>query len=409
MTKFILGSLTIVLLFSVAINSVGQVTPAVASQTSTPQSRIVGEVTAVDKAANQVTIKADTGESITIATNETSSVLRLPAGETNAQKATKITLADIGVGDRIFAKGSVAGGGKAVVVSQIVVTGAAVPTVANPDSGNQRAERARGLNGRITALNSDKKEISVQSRSRDGVGTITIQTSDSTRFFRYAPDSMNIKDASRSSFAGLKVGDQLRALGDTNEDGTRFTADEIISGLTSRTGGQVISVNPGSSEVTIKNAQTGQTITVAIGTRSLLRRVSAEDVASFAASRPARPDRPAAAAGQPDRARDRPERPAGEERRPRAGRGMQEIIENLPAIKVSDLKKGDTVFVQGTQGADPSHVTAIMLVTGDPTFIGRMLQTGPPNRGPQNPGLPGDGLGGGVGAAERVANPPERP
>ena len=47
------------------------------------------------------------------------------------------------------------------------------------------------------------------------------------------------------------------------------------------------------------------------------------------------------------------------------------------------------------------RMTAIMMVTGDPTFVGRMLQTGP-NRGPQNPGLPGDVVGGGVGSAERV-------
>jgi hypothetical protein len=409
MTKFILG-LSIVVICAAAINSFGQAPASGTTQASAAQSRIVGEVTAVDKATNQVTIKADSGESILIATSDTSSVLRLPAGETSAQKALKITLGDIAVGDRIFAKG--AGGGNPVVVSQIVVSGGAVSAAVSPDPARQRADRARGLNGRIAALNPDKKEVSVQSRSREGVGTITILTSDGTRFFRYAPDSMDIKDASRSSFAGLKVGDQLRALGDTNEDGTRFTANEIISGLTARTGGQVIAANSSSNEVTIKNNQ-GQTITVAIGGRSKLRRVSTEDVASLEANRPARPDRPAATAGQPPaqdgRPRERRERPAGEERGPRAGRGIQEMIENLPAIKVSDLKKGDTVFVQGTQGADPAHVTAIMLLTGDPTFIGRMLQTGPPNRGPQNPGLPGDNLGGGVGSAERVGNPPERP
>lgn len=405
MTKCIFGSLTLVFLLSALMvgNSVGQTTEASASQTTAAQSRIVGEVTAVDKAANQVTIKSDTGESITILTNEGSAVLRLPAGETSAQKATKITLADISVGDRLFARGAVATGGKSVAASQVVVSGAAVAT--GPAQGQRQPARNRGLNGRITALNPDKKEISVQSRSREGVGTTMIQVSDGTRFFRYAPDSLDIKDASRSSFAGLKVGDQLRALGETNEDGTRFTADEIISGLISRAGGQVVAMNPGANELTIKNTQTGQTMTVAVGSRSVLRRISAADAASFAASRPAppnRPDRPAASpasAAQPERPRERRERPAGEERRPRPGRGFQEIIESLPAIKVSDLKKGDTVFVSGTQ-SDPSRMTAIMLITGDPTFIGRMFQTGP-NRGPQNPGLPGDVLGGGVGNPER--------
>lgn len=412
MTKCIFGSLFIVFLLTAASvsHSFGQTPAAATSQTSATQARIVGEVTAVDKTANQVTIKSDTGESITIITNGASSVLRLPAGETSAQKATKITIADIGVGDRLFARGNVAVGGKSVAASQVVVTGAAASAGPSENAGRQRAEaRNRGLNGRITALNPDKKEISVQSRSREGIGTITIQASDGTRFFRYAPDSMDIKHASRSSFAGLKVGDQLRALGETNEDGTRFTADEIISGLMARTGGQVMAVNPTTNEITIKNNQTGQTITVAVGSHSELRRVSAEDAASFEASRPAgqgRPGRPASAtsgAAQPDRPREPREpreRPAGEERRPRGGRGFQEMIANSPAIKVSDLKKGDTVFVSGTQGADASHLTAIMLVTGDPAFVGRMLQTGP-NRGPQNPGLPGDVLGGGVGNPER--------
>ena len=89
MTKCILGSLMIVFLLTAASNSFGQAPEASASQSSAAQSRIVGEVTAVDKTANQVTIKTDTGESITIVTNEASSVLRLPAGETSAQKATK--------------------------------------------------------------------------------------------------------------------------------------------------------------------------------------------------------------------------------------------------------------------------------------------------------------------------------
>lgn len=403
MKNCILKSLTIGLLVTLTSNTFGQ---AGTSQTSAPQSRIVGEVTAVDKAANQVTLKADDGGTVIIETTRTTSLRRLPAGETLAQNAVEITLGDIAVGDRIFAKGTVAGGGIAVVVSQVVVSGA---VSARPDPAAQRGDaRNRGLNGRITALNVDKKEISVQSRSREGVGTITIQASDSTKFFRYAPDSLDIKNASRSSFAGLKVGDQLRALGETNADGTRFTADEIISGLMGRTGGQVTAVNPAANEITVKNVQTGHTMMVAVGPNSMLRRISAEAAAAFEGNRPARQDRAAgpdrtpsatSSATQADRPTERREPPAGEERRPRAGRGLQEALESLPAIKVSDLKKGDTVYVSGTQ-ADPSHMTAIMLLTGDPTFIGRLLQTGP-NRGPQNPGLPGDVLGGGVGNPER--------
>src|ERR1700730_8909367 len=110
MARCIFGNLLVVLLLT-AGNSLGQASQSRTSQTTATQRRIVGEVTAGDKPPNQVTIKTDTGESITILTNEASSVLRLPAGETSAQKATKITLADIGAGDRPVARGAPGAGG----------------------------------------------------------------------------------------------------------------------------------------------------------------------------------------------------------------------------------------------------------------------------------------------------------
>jgi hypothetical protein len=320
------------------------------------------------------------------------------------------------VGDRLFARGASSADGKSIDARQVVVTGGAVSAGTAQDEQRQREEfRQRGLMGRITALNADKKEILVQSRSREGTGVVTVSAPDSTRFFRYAPDSMDIKNASRVSFAALRVGDQLRALGNRSSDGTQFAAEEIIAGSMARTVGQVTAVNPEKNEITIKNNQ-GQTITVAIGSRSLLRRVTPEAAASLEANRPARP------AGDGQR-RGGQGSQAGQEGAPRerrgggargaggggggnwrGGRGFQDMLESLPPITISDLKKGDTVFVSGSEGANPSHVTAIMLVTGDQAFMSRFMQTGP-NRGPQNPGLPGDVMGGGVGSAERPPNP----
>jgi len=394
-------------------NSFGQAPEAGTTQTSATQSRIVGVVTAVDRSGNQVTVKSDAGESIAIITNSTSALLRLSPGETSAQKAVKITLADIAVGDRLFARGATSADGKSVEARQVVVTSAAVSSGTTQNPLRQGEDfRQRGLSGRITALDPARKEISVQSRSRESAGPIAVVASEATRFFRYAPDSLNIKDASRSSFAELKVGDQLRALGNRSEDGTRFAAEEILAGSMARTAGQVVAVNPSSNELTIKNIE-GQTVTVAIGSRSSLRRVTPEAAASFEASRPSRQASDAGRSrpdGQDRRPRERRDRSAGEgggggeQRGPRAGRGFQDMLESLPAMTINDLKKGDTVFVSGSEGANPSRMTAIILVTGDPAFMSRFLQTGP-NRGPQSPGLPGDVMGGGVGNADRPPNP----
>ncbi len=377
------------------------------AQTGAAPDRVVGVITAVDKATNQISVKADTGETRAVVVNSASALLRMPPGETSAQKASKISLDDIVVGDRLFARGATIGDGRTLEARQVVVSSAAATST---QTQTQPADaRQRPMMGRIARVEAGKSEITLQPRGREGVTPPTIVVTDATRFFRYAPDSMDINHASRSSLNQMREGDQLRALGERSEDGTRFTATEIIAGSMTRTVGEVVSVDAARNELTLKNNE-GQTITVAVGDRSSLRRVTPEVAATFA-TRPARGD------GQQGERRERRERPAGEagqarrgaEGRPgRGGRGFQQILEGLPAISLSELKKGDSVFVSGSEGADRSRVTAIMLITGDQAFMQRFLQRGP-NRGPQSPGLPGQVMGGGVGPAEPQPNNPNNP
>ena len=377
------------------------------AQTTAAPDRVVGVVTAVDKATNQITVKADTGETKVVVVSSTSALLRMPPGETAAQKALKISLEEVAAGDRLFARGAFTGDGKALEARQVVVSSAAATSAqAQPQETNPRG---RPMAGRIARVDVNKKEITLQPRGREGVTAPTIVVSDATRFFRYAPDSMDIKHASHSSLSQMREGDQVRALGERSEDGTRFTATEVIAGSMTRTIGEVVSVNADRKELTVKNNQ-GQTITVAIGDRSTLRRVTPEVAATFAT----RPGRGEGQQGRPNDRGERRERPAGETgearrggggRAGRGGRGFQQILEGLPAISLTELKKGDAVFVSGSEGSDASRMTAIMLITGDPAFMQRFLQRGP-NRGPQNPGLPGQVMGGGVGPAEPPPNNP---
>jgi len=48
--------------------------------------RLIGEVTAVDASANALTVRADTGESVGVTTDEKTTVKRLPPGETSLEK-----------------------------------------------------------------------------------------------------------------------------------------------------------------------------------------------------------------------------------------------------------------------------------------------------------------------------------
>lgn len=372
------------------------------------QNRLVGEVQTANSAAGEFTIKTDDGRTVTLKTEARVSLLRIPPGEANTQNAAKITLADVSVGDRVFARGALSTDGKSFSARQVVV--ANKQAVAQTQEAQRADWQRRGIFGRIEAINAEKKEITIRTRSRDaGAQTVVVDASGKVKFSRNAPDSARPQDAMPSSFADLKVGDQLRARGERSSDGTRFTAEEITTSNIQRTGGTVVSVNAAANELVVHNDQTGQTQTIIIGQRSLLRRITPELAQQMAERRAQAGGGGANGAGgqrrgNGDGTRANGQGAGGEQRRGpgggNRGGGFQEMLQSLPAVSLSELKKGDVVLVTGSQsGADKSRITAMTLITGDADFLKRLIQLqGRPNRDGQNmsPGLPSDVVGGGT-------------
>jgi hypothetical protein len=384
------------------------------------QQQLIGEITSLDAGSGQVTIKTAAGQSVAFLIGGETTLLRIAPGERSLDKAERITRADVSVGDRVLVRGgaSAAAGGQPFTARQLIV----VSRQALDSRRDREREdwRRRSINGRITALNPAAKEVTVSVRSREGAQDVVVQISDNVKLLRYAPDSMRREDARPSSFADLKVGDQLRALGERSADGARFTPEEIISGAFTRTRGTIVETNAERGEVTVKDEQTGKNLVVVVGKNSSVRRIPAEFVEEMARRRQEREQRRAAEGNSPDgqqpgerrRGENREGGPAGEgERGGRQwrgggggpggpGGGFQRMFENLPAVTVSDLKKGDVVMVTGTPvGGDASRVTAIMLITGDPELMRRLQQFQGPGGGQRgmSPGLPGDVVGGGTG------------
>jgi hypothetical protein len=359
----------------------------------------------------QLTIKTDEGVLVQVTLNDRTAILRVPPGETDPSKAVKIGLGEVAVGDRLFARGAVAADGKSVAARQVVITSGAAAAAGAAQGGDREAERRRRVVGRITALDAATREITLLARSREGGETITVAAPADVRLLRYAPDSLNPRDARPGSFADLKIGDQVRAQGERSADGKRFTAEEIISGAFQRVGGTVVAINAAASEITVRNEQTGKSLTIAVGQKSTLRRVTPEAAAALGERGRRRADRSsrpggAAATEQQGAQGGAQERSEGERsgdgrgwRQRSAGRNFQETLESLPAITIADLKKGDVVLVNGTAAADPSRVTAITLLTGEAEFLNRLqrFQGGPGRDRQMNPGLPGDVLGTGTG------------
>ena len=377
--------------------------PQAADAAVTPNG-VIGEVTAIDLAARQMTIKTDAGSIITVTLADNTIYMRVPPGEKTLDKASKIAATDVGMGDRVFARGKTSDDRKSVPARMVIVMTKA--DIAQKHERDRAEWQRRGIVGVISALNAETKEVTVTTRARGtGPQPIVINASAShVAFRRYAPGSVKFSDARPSSFAELKVGDQLRALGEKSADGTHFTPEEIVSGSFRTIGGPVLAVNAAANEVKINDLITKQPFTVNIREDSVLRRIPPEMAAMMAmrmggggapgAGGPSGGGRPTGsgpggggAGGQG----------GGGQRMGGGGVDFQEILERLPAITLAELKAGDMIIVSSTAGTEPGRVTAIAVVSGVEPLLNAMQarQTAAP-AGPQA-APPSTGINFGIG------------
>ncbi len=221
-----------------------------------------------------MTVKTDAGDQVTLVFEEDASFLRVPPGEKTLGKAIPIALAEIGRGDRVYTRGQPLPDGKTLPTRQLIVMAKAA--IEQKREQEREEWQRRGIIGAVSELRSGKKEIVVQARTREGPQSLLVQVSDSTRFRRYAPDSVKFSDARSSSFPELKVGDQLRALGEKSADGASYKAEQVVSGTFQTIAGTVSSVKVEANEVKITTFPGRQTVTVVLNKDSLLRRFPKE-------------------------------------------------------------------------------------------------------------------------------------
>ncbi len=367
---------------------------------------IIGEVTAVDSTAKQITLKGDDGTTYTVTLQDKTSFLRVPPGETDVKKATKIAFSDVTVGDRALARGPLEGDGKTVPARIVVIM--TKGDLAQKHEKDREEWQRRGIMGVVTALNADNKEVTITTRGRDSK-TVTIDASAAT-FRRYAPDSVRFADAKASTFTDLQPGDTVRALGDKNEDGTHLKAEELVSGAFQTIAGTVDSVDAATGEVRITNLQTKMPVVVRTNQGTLLRRLDPQVAAMLARRlRPGSSSGGAAAPGGGSRSGENGPPPGGPgEARGQgqfrggfggagggpggAGNGdLQQVLERMPQLSLSELKKGDAVIVSSSKAPGDSAITAFSFVAGVEPF----LAAAPRSAGQVNLGSWNLDLGGG--------------
>ena len=75
---------------------------------------------------------------------------------------------------------------------------------------------------------------------------------------------------------------------------------------------------------------------------------------------------------------------------------LSQALENMPAITLNDLKRGEPIVIFSSEGASPSEVTAIYILTGvEPILAAQPRGGGDVNLGTWNLSLGGGGGEGG--------------
>lgn len=335
----------------------------VVAQTA-PKATVSGTVGSVTAASNQLVLKTDKGDSIAVTTTDKTAILHLAPGVTDPTKATKMAIGELQAGDRVVAYYRGAEGDKQIAATTLVVrTTADLGEIAKAELADWKK---RGSGGNVTATDAAAKTVTVKSGAR----TITIATSPKTEYHRYTPDSAKASDAKPSSFAEIRVGDQVRVLGNKSEDGNTVTAESIYAGEFRQLAATVVSVNAATGEMQVKDLATKKPLTIKVDSDSTLKKLDPQMAAMLArrygVGRGQGGDGAPAGGGRGG-ARGGDGGGRGADGGARGGRGGGDVggmLDRSPTIQAADLKAGDAVMVLTTMGSDPSRVTLVQLLAG---------------------------------------------
>ena len=310
--------------------------------------RAIGEITFVDSQNKRIMIREDNAGPLAVVYTEKTSLLRIPPGETDLKKATRITIADVAAGDRLLAVGPRSDNGKAVDARTMVVISKS--DLAEKQKRDQEEWQRRGIAGTVSAVDSSTKTFTVQV----GDKKFKVQSVDKTDYRRYAADSAKFSDSVPSSFSDLRSGDQIRVVGDKHEDTLTMTAERVVAGMFQRVAGTIASINAETGEIKLTDLINHKPFQIRVTARTTSRQLPLA-IANLIAQRLLPNTQGGAAQGNT----------GGGLAALRANGGdIGQLLDRLPAVSLADLKAGNAIVVNGSPGTEPSHLTAITLISG---------------------------------------------
>lgn len=329
---------------------------------------------------NALTLAPTSGSDVSVTVQPTARILRLAPGEKDLKNATPLQVQDLQVGDTIRVRGAAGIDANSIAALEvIVITQAAVAAVS--DRIRQDWQK-RGVGGVVESVDAGAGTVTLTIPSLTSKKTVVVHATKDTVVYRYAPDSAKPEAAKPSSLAEIHPGDQLRARGNKNADGTEITAEEIYAGVFPQYAATVKSVDAGSGLLTVQDLASKKTVQVKISPDSQLHKIPTEMAQMFAmrlkgmaagtvgAARGPQGDVKPASPGNAQAPS-----PAGGTWSGGGGGGgmrsggppdLQRILSRMPSSTLTDmnLQKGDAVIILATEGTAATPHTAITLLSG---------------------------------------------
>jgi hypothetical protein len=301
------------------------------------RSQISGTVTKVGASVPHLLLKSDQGADVSVTITDRTVIRRIPPGETDPKKGVPIKLPDVAAGDRAVIVGPSPADPQTWIATAVLVM--ARSDVASIHQRDQEVWKTRGTNGIVIAVDEAAGTVSI----RGGQQTHTVRPSEKTAYLRYSLDSPRFADARPSTFSEIRIGDQMSVLGNKSEDGATIQAERVVSGSFRQIAATTTAVNAQIGELLVKDVATKKPLTMQVDSDSTMKKLPGPAARNLA--------RRYAPGAQP--------RGAGN------GSGdISQMLDNLPAMPLSELKPGDAIMASTTQGSTPGRVTAIMLLAG---------------------------------------------
>jgi hypothetical protein len=328
--------------------------------------RFLGTVSAIS--GDTLTVKPAQGDARQVEVPSTAQLERIEPGQTNLNAAVAMQFSELAVGDRVLVNVDPNSTGATPQAVRVIAIKA--EDVVKKQQDETQAWQ-RGVGGLVKSVDAAGGAIVLSSGAGAVARTLTIHVTQSTILKRYAPGSVNFAEAQVAPIAAIQVGDQLRARGQKNADGSEVTADEVVSGGFRNISGTILSIDASSSTIVVKDLATKKPVTVHMGAEVQMRKLS-DRTAQFLAARLNGQAGGQAAGGHAGQAGDANTGQGGGGQggseqgngggMQRGGGDPQQMLSRADVIHFSDLQKGEAVMLVSTQGA--SDVTAITVLAG---------------------------------------------